>query len=110
MAQIVSDTKARLTATVSVEKLAEISKICESQKMKQNQFLCEAIDAYIDFLNKNFNIPDLLVQRLNQVIDGMNALSSNVKNLEDITASGFESFIALARGDNYLLDSDDGEL
>ena len=47
------------------------------------------------------------IQRLNQLIDLIGSLSSNISNLEDVTVSGFQSLISLTRGDNYLLDNDD---
>ena len=48
--------------------------------------------------------------RLNQLIDAMAVLSSNVKSLESVVTSGFDSLLVLTKGDNYLLSHQDGEL
>ena len=75
-----------------------------------NEFLKNAIDFYVAYQNKDYDIPTLEVQRLNQLVDTTAVLSSNVSALEKIITSGFDSLISLTRGDNYLLDEDDGEL
>ena len=47
---------------------------------------------------------------MNQLVDVVTNLSSNIKSLEDVTVSGFDSLLGLTRGDNYLLEHEDGEL
>ena len=47
--------------------------------------------------------------RLNQLVDVVALLSSNVKNLESVVVSGFDSLVGLTRGDNYLLDEGLGD-
>lgn len=54
----------------------------------------------------DFDIPTAEQMRLNQIIDGLAALSSNVESLESVMHSGFDSLIGLTRGDNYLLDEE----
>ena len=43
-------------------------------------------------------------------MDLVTGLSSNIKSLEDVTVSGFDSLLGLTRGDNYLLEQEDGDL
>lgn len=56
------------------------------------------------------DLPTLEIARLNQLIDQMKSLSTNVANPEAVTINGFDSLMGLTRGDNYLLDAEDGEI
>ena len=76
---------------------------------RQPEHLPQGI-SYIARANKDYDLPTLEVQRLNQLIDGFNALSSNINSLEKIVTSGFDSLVSLTRGDNYLLEDDDGDI
>ncbi len=55
-------------------------------------------------------MPTPKIQRLNQLADTISVLSLSIQSLEKIITSGFDSLISLTRGDNYLLEDDDGEL
>lgn len=80
-----------------------------SQKVSggsKNRFVEDAIKYYVGHLNGNYDLPTAEVARLNQLIDAMVVLSSNVQSLSDITISGFDSLLGLTRGDNYLLEED----
>lgn len=75
-----------------------------------NDYVYEAIL----FLNKwelgDVDLPTLEVQRLNQLCDTMQVLSSNVHSLEQVITSGFDSLLGLTRGENYLLEEQDGSI
>lgn len=75
-----------------------------------NEYLVEAIEEKIRRENGDYDLPTLEIARLNQIIDQMAALSTNVGNLERVTVTGFDSLMGLTRGDNYLLDAEDGEI
>lgn len=75
-----------------------------------NEYMAEAVSEKIRRENLDFNIPDLLVARLNQVLDELKANSANAANLERVVTLGFDTLIGLTRGDNYLLDEENGEL
>jgi len=75
-----------------------------------NELIIESIELMIRHQNKDYNLPVLEVARLNQLIDGMAVLSQNVQSLEHITTYGFDSLLGLTRGDNYLLEMEDGEI
>lgn len=82
----------------------------KKKEISINDFLREALNLLIAHQNKDYDLPSLEIQRLNQLIDNMHVLSENVNSLEKITVSGFDSLLSLTRGDNYLLDEEDGEL
>jgi len=74
-------------------------------------FVRAAVIDYIAHLNGDYDLPTLEIQRLNQLIDTITTLSSNVGSLQDITVNGFGSLLELTRGSNYLVNyDDDGEI
>ncbi|MDO4254313.1 MAG: hypothetical protein Q4C81_04085 [Kocuria sp.] len=75
-----------------------------------NEYVAEAVAEKIRRENLDFDIPDILTARINQVVDELKALSTNNANLERVVTMGFDSLIGLTRGDNYLLDEENGEL
>ena len=104
------DKNYRFTATVDDKTYEHVKYWAEKKQISVNELLREAINAYIANANKDYDLPALEIQRLNQLIDGLQVLSSNISSLEKVTVSGFDSLISLTRGDNYLLDNDDGDI
>lgn len=78
--------------------------------MSANEYAVEAIEEAVRRENGDYDLPTLEIARLNQLVDEMKALSVNSANLERVVTQGFDSLIGLTRGDNYLLDDEDGEL
>jgi hypothetical protein len=75
-----------------------------------NEYMAEAVEEKIRRENGDYDLPTLEIARLGQIVDEMASLSTNVGNLERITTTGFDSLMGLTRGDNYLLDPEDGEI
>lgn len=76
-----------------------------------NTYLAEAIEAQIARENGDYDLPTLEVARLNQIVDEIRALSTNVGSLESVVITMSGSLLGLAKGENYLMDEDeDGEL
>lgn len=100
----------RFTASVDSDTYETVNYWAKKKGITVNELLREAIELYIAHQNKDYDLPTLEIQRLNQLIDTISVLSSNVNSLEKVTVSGFDSLISLTRGDNYLLDDDDGEI
>lgn len=74
------------------------------------EYISEAVAEKIRRENLDYDLPTLEIARLNQLVDEMKANSTNLANLERVITQGFDSLIGLTRGDNYLLDEEDGEL
>lgn len=74
-----------------------------------NEYVAEAVAEQIRRENLDYDLPTLEIARINQLIDLVKALSTNSANLERVVTQGFDSLIGLTRGDNYLLDEDNGE-
>lgn len=100
----------RVTATVTEETYQRLCYWAEKNGISINQYLNEAIDMKIAYENKDYPLTTLEQARLNQLIDGMAVLSANVKSLEDVVVSTSDSLLGLVKGDNYLLEHEDGEL
>jgi len=100
----------RFTASVDETTYTQVQYWAKKLGISINDFLRESIEHYIAYQNKDYDLPALEIQRLNQLVDTISILSSNVSSLEKVTVSGFDSLISLTRGDNYLLEQDDGEL
>lgn len=103
------DTK-RVTATVSSDMFERLQYWADRKGISINQYLNEALERAIAYENQDYDLPTLEQARLNQLIDQMAVLSSNIGSLERVVTSGFDSLLGLTRGDNYLLEHEDGEL
>lgn len=75
-----------------------------------NEYIVEAVEEKIRRENSDYDLPTLEQARLNQLIDEVVSLSTNVANLESVTTNGFDALMGLTRGDNYLLDPEEGEI
>lgn len=100
----------RLTLRISEDDFQRLQYWADRCEMSVNEYMVEALYAQIRRENGDYDLPTAEVARLNQLVDLVTELSSNVKSLEDVTTSGFDSLLGLTRGDNYLLEQDDGEL
>ncbi|WP_405824109.1 hypothetical protein OG705_28885 [Streptomyces sp. NBC_00838] len=75
-----------------------------------NEYVAEAVVEKIRRENLDYDLPTLEIARLNQLVDQVAALARNSANLERVVTTGLDSLIGLTRGDNYLLDVENGEL
>lgn len=100
----------RVTVTLTPDMYQQLSYWAQKKGISINQYLFDAIQKSIAWENQDYPLPTLEQARLNQLIDAMAAMSSNVKSLESVVVSGFDSLLGLTRGDNYLLEHEDGEL
>lgn len=75
-----------------------------------NEYMADAVDEKIRRENLDYDLPTLEISRLNQLIDEIRALSTTNANLERVVTSLGESLLGMTRGDNYLMDAEDGEL
>ncbi|MFE7121651.1 hypothetical protein ACFU99_40100 [Streptomyces sp. NPDC057654] len=74
-----------------------------------NAYVAEAVAEKIRRENLDYDLPTLEIARLNELVDQVAALATNSANLERVVTTGFDSLVGLTRGDNYLLDHEDGE-
>ena len=78
--------------------------------MDQTDFLITAMRHYVKWRNQDYDLPTAEIQRLNQMIDAVQSLVVNHEHLEKSVVNGFDAMLGMIRGDNYLVEDEDGEL
>lgn len=97
----------RFTASVDDETAERAKYWAEKKGISINEFLRDAIEFFIAYQNKDYDLPTLETNRLNQLVDTITVLSSNIKNLETIVTTNFESLLTLTTGDSGYLEDDE---
>lgn len=105
-----TDKNHRVTVTIDNDTYERLKYWSARHECSINEYLKHALERSIAYENKDYDLPELEIQRLNQIIDVITVLSSNIQSLESVTVSGFDSLLGLTRGDNYLLENEDGEI
>jgi hypothetical protein len=100
----------RLTLRINEDDYQRLQYWAARRGISANDYMIEALYAQIRRENGDYDIPTAEVARLNQLVDLVTELSSNIKSLENVTISGFDSLLGLTRGDNYLLEQEDGDI
>lgn len=100
----------RLTLRLTDEEFKLLEYWAARREMSINEYMIESLSHMIKRENGDYDLPTAEIARLNQLIEVVMSLSSNVKSLENVTVSGFDSLLGLTRGDNYLLEHEDGEI
>lgn len=106
----VGESQHRLTLRLSQTDFERLSFWAQKNDMSINEFVPLLLEQYIDIYNGNYQLPSLEVQRLNQLIESQTVLSRNMMALESIIINGFDSLLSLTKGDNYLMEQEDGEI
>lgn len=102
--------KQRMTLRFPVKDAERLEYWAKESGVTPSDFILLMLDQWIDIHNGNYQLPTLEVQRMNELIEQITVLSRNVNSLESVTISGFDSLLRLTRGDNYLLEDEDGEI
>lgn len=82
----------------------------KKRELSANEYIALAVEEKIARENGDYELPTLELQRLNQMIDQVVALTTSSENLQSTVVAGFESLLGLTRGDSYLTDQEDGDL
>ena len=96
----------RVTVTLSDDEYTQLVHWAKKHDVSINEYLHDCIEHMIKWGAANYDLATAEIRRLNQLVDGISVLSRNVKGLEDVITSGFDSLLGLTRGDNYLLEQD----
>lgn len=79
-------------------------KHADKKNISVNEWLMQAIEHYLDFENKDYDLPPAEIQRLNQIVDLLEKLTANISSLEHVSTSGFAALLNFTNGTNYLSD------
>lgn len=66
--------------------------------MNQSELVAVAVAHYINFRMKDYDLPPAEIQRLNQLVDGMNVMASNMEALDKTVSTGFQSLLNVLYG------------
>lgn len=102
--------KPRISVTIDQKTYEKTQYWADKKHMSLSEYVVEAIIKQIQHETSDFDIPNLAIQRINQNTEALEAMSSNLEQVETMIMRGFDQIIGLTRGDNYLLSEDDGEL
>lgn len=102
--------KCRLTLRFPEDLYQQVKYWAKKNDRTISDYVLDAVEDFIRRENGDYDLPTLEIARLNQLTDHIVSLSANVKSLEDIVTSGFDSLSRLTTGDNYLLDVDGGDI
>ena len=92
----------------TVEEWARLCYWSEKKGLSVKDLVREAFDRYVMIENRDYDLPFAEIQRINQLCDLIAALTSEQRALEDIVTHGFDSLLALTKGDTaYLTEGDD---
>lgn len=105
-----ADERKKIQVRLTDDEIMQLKYWAKRDEVSVNEWIEDAIKQAIAIKNGNYQLPTLEQQRLNQIIDTITVLSSNVGSLENVIVSGFDSLLGLTRGDNYLLEHEDGEI
>lgn len=99
-------TEKRITANVDEDTYERVKYWSDRREISINDYIRLAVDNQIKYENRDFDIPDIFVTRLNQIQGLLRDLESSNDNLNKTVVKGFDSLIGLTRGENYLLEED----
>lgn len=100
----------RVTVTLTPDEYERLKYWADRRRMSINEYMYHALEHMIGWENQDFDVPVAIVQRVNQLVDMIAGLRSDTSNLSDELHSMADSLLNLTRGDNYLLEDEDGEL
>lgn len=99
----------RVTMTLTADEYERLMFWSDRRQMSINEYLHECFSHMIDYENGVYNIPSIMQERMNLVVDAVTMNSSKLDSLSEFITSGFESLLAAARGDDYLHTAEDDE-
>lgn len=96
----------RFTAMVDSNTYERVKYWSDKRGLSINDYVRLAVDNQIKYENRDFDVPDILITRLNQMQGLLKDLESSNDNLNQTVIKGFDSLIGLTRGENYLLEDE----
>lgn len=99
----------RVTMTVTADEYERLMFWSNKNDMSINEYLHECFSHMIDYENGVYDVPSIVMERMNLVVDAVTMNSSKLDSLSQFITSGFQSLLAAARGDDYLHTEEDDE-
>ena len=100
----------RLTLRIGDKDYEKLKYWAERENLSVNEFVVRMLDFYVRAKNEDYDMVPLSLARQNQMIDMLTAFGQDLSSLMSIVVDGFGSLTNLTRGENYLLEPEDGEI
>lgn len=105
-----ADDKSRVRVRLPDDVFAQLQYWSNKKGLSLNEYIIEAVELAIRHENKDYDLPSLEIARLNQIVEMVLSLQSDLDSTTKVIVSGFDTLTGLTRGDNYLLENEDGEI
>ena len=92
----------RVTMTVDAVEYERLQFWAQKHEMSINEYLHECMSHMIDYENGVYDVPTIVQERMNLVVDALTMNSNKLDSLTQFITHGFASLLAAARGDDYL--------
>lgn len=83
-----------------------VAALAKENETTVNEVVLTALDRYVASERGYYDIPDILVQRTNQLVDVVMELTSRLDIMERNISGTLNEIATLAHGDNYLLEEE----
>ena len=102
----------RVTATLELKRIDDLKLFADKQGISINDALADAVQVYLDIYHYKNGGPttDIVANRLGELTQAVTAMEQTVGAMQQHILSSLNSLTSLARGDNYLMTIDNGDI
>lgn len=98
------DDRAQIRVRLDADTLERVKYWASRADMSVNEYVERAIELKCRRDSGDYDLPDLTVARIAQLVEAQAKTQSDIANLSDVVTSSMRALLQLTRGDNYLLD------
>ena len=104
-----NDNTKRISLRVDTDLLDKIKHFSYKEGISSNQWIEDAINHYINWINEDYDVPTASVQRINQILDLLVQNGELLKANQQYMKTGFETIISSVSDKGYLEDVSDDD-
>lgn len=104
-----NDNTKRISLRVDTDLLDKIKHFSYKEGISSNQWIEDAINHYINWINDDYDVPTASVQRINQILDLLVQNGELLKANQQYMKTGFETIISSVSDKGYLEDVSDDD-
>lgn len=104
-----NDNIKRLSLRVDTDLLDKIKHFSYKEGISSNQWIEDAINHYINWINDDYDVPTASVQRINQILDLLAQNGELLKINQQYMKTGFKTIISSVSDKGYLEDVSDDD-
>lgn len=79
-----------------------VTYLAEKEGLTVSELLFQALEYRLDASHGYYDVPDILVQRINQVIDQEQVMMQDVRSMASSVNANLSELVSLANGHDYL--------